>query len=103
VRLPGRTPANMAAAITVATTKLLAPGDSRPGPHDGNHHGNPTYYAEADDGTQWAGTYAVSLPFNAFSGWCWDLGIDPGADVGMRLQHWAGAGWPYVGTLPLTG
>ena len=61
-----------------------------------------TFYAEADDGAQWNGPYAVSLPYNAFSGWCWDLGVDPGVDVGMRLETFQNAWFPYTGTVNLT-
>jgi uncharacterized membrane protein len=61
-----------------------------------------TFYAEADDGAQWSGPYAVSLPYNAFNGWCWDLGVDPGVDVGMRLVTSTNAWFPWTATINLT-
>jgi hypothetical protein len=61
-----------------------------------------TFYAEADDGAHWSGPYAVSLPYHAFSDWCWDLGVDPGIDVGMRLVTCSNAWYPWTATINLT-
>jgi len=61
-----------------------------------------TFYAEADDGYHWSGPYGVNVPYHAFDDWCWDLGVDPGLDIGMRLVTASGAGWPWVGTVNLS-
>ncbi len=61
-----------------------------------------TFYAEADDGAYWAGPYGVILPYHAFDDWCWDLGVDPGLDVGMRLVSATNAWAPWLGTINLT-
>jgi hypothetical protein len=61
-----------------------------------------TFYAEADDGAFWAGPYAVNVPLHAFDDWCWDLGVQPGLDIGMALVSATNAWFPWVGTINLT-
>ncbi|MEU2632476.1 DUF1036 domain-containing protein [Kitasatospora sp. NPDC007106] len=61
-----------------------------------------TFYAESDDGRVWSGPYTVTLPLNAFSDWCWDLGVDPGQSVGMRLVTASNAWFPWTATINLT-
>ena len=60
-----------------------------------------TFYAEADDGAMWSGPYAVNVPLNAFDDWCWDLGVQPGLDIGMALVSATNAWFPWVGTINL--
>lgn len=60
-----------------------------------------TFYAEADDGELWAGSYGTELPFSAFD-WCWWTGSSNGEDVGMRLITASNAWAPWIGTINLT-
>ena len=50
----------------------------------------------------WAGPYAVNVPLHAFDDWCWDLGVQPGQDIGMSLVSATNAWFPWVGTINLT-
>jgi hypothetical protein len=59
-----------------------------------------TFYAEADDGTFWAGPYSTQVPLSAFD-WCWFTGSTASHLVGMRLVHATNAWAPWVGTINL--
>ncbi|WP_371502429.1 DUF1036 domain-containing protein [Kitasatospora sp. NBC_00374] len=61
-----------------------------------------TFYAEADDGAVWNGPYTVTVPFDPFDGWCWDLGVNPGESIGMQLVTATNPGLPWVATINLT-
>jgi len=61
-----------------------------------------TFYAEADDGEVWQGGYVTDVPYEVFD-WCWDTGSTNSESVGMRLITMTNAGWPWIGTLNLTG
>ncbi|HEY0330737.1 MAG TPA: DUF1036 domain-containing protein [Rhodopseudomonas sp.] len=60
-----------------------------------------TFYAEADDGSHWSGSYHTPVPLQAFD-WCWNTSSTQADDVGMRLITVTNAGWPWTGTINLT-
>jgi hypothetical protein len=60
-----------------------------------------TFYAEADDGHFWPGSYRTNLPLQAFD-WCWNTASSSGEDVGMRSVSATNAGWPWTATINLT-
>ena len=59
-----------------------------------------TYYAEANDGAHWSGSYHTNLPLQAFD-WCWNTASSQGENVGMRLITVTNAWAPWVGTITL--
>lgn len=60
-----------------------------------------TFYAEADDGTHWSGSYHTNLPMQAFD-WCWNIASTQGENAGMRLITVTNAWAPWIGTINLT-
>jgi hypothetical protein len=58
------------------------------------------FYAEADDGTVWAGPFATQVPLSAFD-WCWNTGSTASVTVGMREMHSTNPGLPWISTINL--